>query len=289
MEILIVTGLSGAGKSQAINCLEDQGYYCIDNMPLELLKNFIDLSVANGEQTGKQINKIAIVVDIRSVNFQHDIKDNLSYLDDNGIEYKIIFLEASNSVLIRRFSETRRMHPITGNAATIADIEDERIKLKDIRRRADFIIDTSKMKAATLKNELMNILTEKYKEETFVINIMSFGFKNGIPINTDMVFDMRFIPNPYYVPSLKQSTGNSKKVREYVMKHIESQRFVKNLSKLINDIIPCYAREGKFNINLAFGCTGGKHRSVAMANEFYDIFTKQGKRVTIEHRDIKKK
>lgn len=285
MEFLIVTGLSGAGKSQAINSLEDQGYYCIDNMPLALMKNFVDLSLANGSN----IDKAAFVVDVRGAKFKLDIKQIIDELKELGINTKIIFLEASNAVLIRRFSETRRIHPVTGNSPTIDDIEHERETLKDIRAVADFIIDTSNMKTAKLKRELVSILSEEEREETFVINVMSFGFKHGIPITADMVFDMRFIPNPYYIANLKRATGNNKKVREYVMKHIESQIFVKNLSKLINGIIPCYAREGKFHINLAFGCTGGQHRSVAMANEFAELFTKQGRQVTLEHRDIKKR
>lgn len=285
MEFLIVTGLSGAGKSQAINSLEDQGYYCIDNMPLALMKNFVDLSLANGSN----IEKAAFVVDVRGAKFKLDIKQIIDELKELGINTKIIFLEASNAVLIRRFSETRRIHPVTGNSPTIDDIEHERETLKDIRAVADFIIDTSNMKTAKLKRELVSILSEEEREETFVINVMSFGFKHGIPITADMVFDMRFIPNPYYIANLKRATGNNKKVRAYVMKHIESQIFVKNLSKLINGIIPCYAREGKFHINLAFGCTGGQHRSVAMANEFAELFTKQGRQVTLEHRDIKKR
>ncbi len=285
MEFLIVTGLSGAGKSQAINCLEDQGYYCIDNMPLALMKNFIDVSI----NSGSAIDKAAFVVDVRGAKFKIDMKQSVEELRQVGIDTKIIFLEASNEILIRRFSETRRRHPVTGNSPTIEDLENEREVLKEIRGMADFIIDTSNMKNAKLKQELIKVLSEQGKEETFVINVMSFGFKHGIPITADMVFDMRFIPNPYYIANLKKATGNNQKVRNYVMKHIESQVFIKNLSKLINDIIPCYAREGKFHINLAFGCTGGQHRSVAMANEFSGIFTRRGREVTLEHRDIKKK
>lgn len=285
MEFLIVTGLSGAGKTQAVNCLEDQGYYCIDNMPLPLMRNFVDLTMSGGIG----IEKAAFVIDVRSVRFRVDIKTQLEELEELGIKTRIIFLEASNEVLVRRFSETRRIHPVTGNSPTVDDIERERELLKEIRDVADFVIDTSNMKTAKLKAELISVLSEENMEETFVINVMSFGFKHGLPINADMVFDMRFIPNPYYVPSLKMATGNSRKVRQYVMKHIESQLFVKNLAKLINVIIPCYAREGKYNINLAFGCTGGQHRSVAMANEFAELFTKQGRQVTLDHRDIKKK
>ncbi|MDD6919693.1 MAG: RNase adapter RapZ [Eubacteriales bacterium] len=285
MELLIVTGMSGAGKSQAIDCLEDQGYYCIDNMPFALVRNFIDLSVENGDK----LRKAAIVVDIRGAEFNTDWVEQLKSIRDRGIYYRVLFLEADTEVLIRRFSETRRVHPKSKQAVKVSDIEQEREFLAEIRDYADFVIDTSRMKGAQLKNELIKVLSEELVEETFVVNVMSFGFKHGIPINADMVFDMRFIKNPYYLSSLKKLTGNNKKIRDYVTSSIEAKRFIKNLSKLINDIIPCYQREGKFNINLAFGCTGGQHRSVAMANEFYDLFKKQEKQVTLEHRDIKKK
>lgn len=285
MEAVIITGMSGAGKSQAIECLEDQGYYCIDNMPPALIPNFISLSA--GDNTG--IDKAAFVVDIRGGEMFGNMKGALRSLEEFGVEYKVIFLEASDRVLVQRFNETRRVHPTTKKPATEEAIENERRSLKEIRDMADFIIDTSNMKTAKLKSELVDILNEEGAEETFVINVTSFGFKHGIPITADMVFDMRFIPNPYYVPSLKRSTGNSKKVRNFVMKQQVSQTFVKNLNRLINNIIPCYMKEGKFNLNIAFGCTGGQHRSVAMANEMADLFTLQGKQVTLSHRDIRKK
>jgi len=284
MESVIVTGLSGAGKSQVMECLEDQGYYCIDNMPPALIKNFVDLSMAEKNN----IEKAAFVVDIRGGEFFDDLQEALHDLDENGMEYKVIFLEASDEVLVRRYKETRRVHPLTKKTVTVQDIEKERDILSSVRNNADFVIDTSNMKTAKLKQELLNIFSSGELEETFVVNIMSFGFKNGIPITADMVFDMRFIPNPYYIPSLKRSTGNSKKVRKYVMRHLESRTFIKNLDRLINNIIPCYMREGKYNLNIAFGCTGGQHRSVAMANEFADLFRLQGKQVTLEHRDIRK-
>ncbi|MEG0392748.1 MAG: RNase adapter RapZ, partial [Anaerovoracaceae bacterium] len=277
MKIVIITGMSGAGKSQAIECLEDQGYYCIDNMPPALIKNFIHLAMT--KDSG--IDRAAFVVDIRGGEVFGGFMEAVAALNQDGLEYKVLFLEASDEALVRRFNETRRVHPMTKRAATIADIQKEREVLKGIRDRADFIIDTSNMKTAKLKRELIEVFSDQKKEEAFVINIMSFGFKNGIPLTADMVFDMRFIPNPYYVPSLKRATGNSKKVRNYVMKHQEAITFVKNLDRLINSIIPCYMREGKFHLNVAFGCTGGQHRSVSMANEFAERFELQGKHVTL--------
>ncbi len=285
MQVIFITGMSGAGKSQAVGCLEDIGYYCVDNMPPSLIQNFISLAL--NEKTG--IDKVAFVVDIRGGEFLADAKESLSYLKDANVDCKILFLEASDEALVHRFNETRRVHPLTRKTATVDDIEKEREMLSDLRSHADYVIDTSNMKSAKLKSEIVSLLSGESQEETFVVNVMSFGYKFGLPITADMVFDMRFIPNPFYVPSMKRLTGNSKKVRTYVMKFQESRTFVKNLNRLINAIIPCYMREGKYNLNIAFGCTGGQHRSVAMANEIYDLFTLQGKQVTIDHRDIKRK
>ena len=285
MDVVIITGMSGAGKSQAIDCLEDRGYYCIDNMPPELIQNFFEL--VRDKSAG--IEKTAFVIDVRGGSFVDGFESAMAKLDEKEIKYRIIFLEASNRVLVRRFNETRRVHPATKKPATLKDIENERAALAKIRKKADFVIDTSGMKAAQLKQELVEVLTDEHQEEAFVINIMSFGYKHGIPVSADMVFDMRFIPNPFYLSSLRRSTGNSKKVRDYVMKQIVTQRFVKDLDEMVNNIIPAYMREGKYNLNIAFGCTGGQHRSVAMANEFAERFERQGKQVTLEHRDIKRK
>lgn len=284
MEVILITGMSGAGKSQAINCLEDKNYYCVDNMPPALVDNF--MSLANAKGAG--IDKVAFVVDVLDDVFG-GFDEALEHLKDNDTSYKVIFLEASDEVLLRRYSETRRVYPRTKKTATIEDIRQERKDLKKIREKADFIIDTSSMKTAQFKKKLLEVLADEYKEETFVINVMSFGYKYGMPMSADMVFDMRFIPNPFYVPSLKKLTGNSKKVRNFVMKHLVTQMFVKDLDSLVNNIIPCYMKEGKFNLNIAFGCTGGQHRSVAMANEFAERFELQDKQVTLEHRDIKRK
>lgn len=284
MNIVIITGMSGAGKTQAMACLEDQGYYCIDNMPPALIKSFVNLSQAQGGP----IDKAAFVIDIRGAGFSMDLKDILEDLAGLGASFKVIFLEADNQVLVRRYNETRRNHPMSKGSPTVEDIEKERQSLAGIRDMSDFIIDTSNMKTANLKTELVSILQDESREESFVINIMSFGFKNGIPISADMVFDMRFLPNPFYLKSLKHATGNNKKVQHYVMKRLEAQMFKKNLAKLINGLIPSYYREGKFHLNLAFGCTGGQHRSVVMANEFDKLFRRQGFQVTLEHRDLKK-
>lgn len=281
MEAVIITGLSGAGKSQAVNCLEDLGYYCIDNMPPALIKNFITLAM----KERSSIEKVAFVIDIRGGEFFEEIEPCLKDLKMRGINYKILFLEASDEVLIRRFNETRRQHPLSEGGETLSGVDRERKILKGIRSIADFVIDTSNMKAVKLRKEINDIFT-KGEDIGFIINIFSFGFKHGIPLEADMVFDMRFIPNPYYVPSLKKLTGNSKKIQDYVLKFPESRSFIENVDKMINEMIPCYIREGKFHLNLAFGCTGGQHRSVTMANVFVKKFKEQGLRITIEHRDL---
>ena len=284
MQTVIITGLSGAGKSQAMEGLEDQGYYCINNMPPALIADFINLAMT--PESG--IEKAAFVVDIRGGEIFGGFQEAMEVMEAYSIDVKVLFLEATNDTLLRRFDATRRVHPVTHKAATEEAIEAEREKLKFLRSAADFVIDTSGMKTAQLKEEIREILEDRTKEETFVINIMSFGFKYGIPVTADMVFDMRFIPNPFYVPTLKRLTGNNKKIRDYVGKYYVTQSFVKNLDRLINGTIPGYMQEGKWHLNVAFGCTGGHHRSVAMANEFYERFKKQGKQVTLEHRDIKK-
>jgi len=279
---VIVTGLSGAGKTQAIICLEDLGYYCIDNMPPALVKNFISLTAH--EKSG--IEKAAFVIDIRGGAFFSDIKPCLDDLKNMGISYRLVFLEASDEALIRRFNETRRTHPLSGGFSLTAGIQKEKEALSEIRSIADFIIDTSNMKSMRLREEIIQIFTTEKKVSAFTINIESFGFKNGLPLDADMVFDVRFIPNPYYVSALRKLTGNNRKVRQYVMKFPESGNFVGKIEALINEMIPCYIREGKYHLNLAFGCTGGRHRSVSIANEFADIFNIQGRRTVVMHRDI---
>lgn len=281
MEAVIVTGLSGAGKSQAANCLEDLGYYCIDNMPPSLIKNFMMLAI----NQKSSIEKAAFVIDIRGGEFFDEINPCLQDLKLMGLDYRILFLEASDEALIRRFNETRRQHPLSAGGENLLGISREREVLASIRSISNFVIDTSNMKAAKLREEI-KALFGRGEEATFVLNLFSFGFKHGIPLEADMVLDVRFIPNPYYVPSLKKLTGNSKKIQDYVLKFPETQSFISTVEKMLNEMIPCYIREGKYHLNLAFGCTGGQHRSVTMANVFAEKFKEQGIRITIDHRDL---
>lgn len=282
MDMIIVTGLSGAGKSQAINCMEDLGYYCIDNMPPALIKNFMDL-IMHDKVT---IEKAAFTIDIRGGEFFDDLKSILDELKKSGLKFKIMFLEASDEVLIRRFNETRRTHPLACAGNTLEGITRERERLLEIRTISDYIIDTSSMKTAQLNEEIKKLLLSKEENPSFTISIQSFGYKYGIPLDADMVFDMRFIPNPYYLKSMRKLTGNSEKVSSYVMKFPETQDFLHTVHDLIDRLIPCYAREGKFHLVLAFGCTGGQHRSVAVANEVSRRFLEEGKRVITVHRDL---
>lgn len=282
MQFVIVTGLSGAGKSQAINCLEDLGYFCIDNLPPALIKDFIQLRI----QDKVKISKAAFVVDIRGGEFFDDLVESLSDLNKAGMDYKILFLEASDQVLLRRYKETRRTHPLSEFGLIQDGIEAERERLSDIRKQADYIVDTSDMKASRLNEEIRRLFLSDEGAAAFNITIKSFGYKNGIPLDADMVIDMRFLPNPFYLSSLKKLTGNNRKVKDYVIGKPEAKDFVDKMHGLICDLIPLYMREGKPNLVLAFGCTGGQHRSVAMANIFTDLFQKEGIRVLTIHRDL---
>ena len=283
MEVVMITGLSGAGKTKAADWFEDKGYYCIDNMPPALIKNFIDLAM-----TGKRkIQKAAFVVDIRGGQFFGDLKETIISLEDDiNIDFKILFIEASDEALIRRFNEARRTHPLAASLMTREAIQIEREELAELRSHANYVIDTSSLKVAEMNSELDKLFGSKTKKASFVLNLMSFGYKHGIPADADWVIDVRFIPNPYYVSSLKKLTGNNKKVAQYVMKQDITKEFVNRFHEIIARLLPCYVKEGKYSLTIAFGCTGGQHRSVALANEFYKIFTAEGWRVTLEHREL---
>ncbi|MBR2748356.1 MAG: RNase adapter RapZ [Firmicutes bacterium] len=283
MDITIITGLSGAGKTKACDWFEDKGYYCIDNIPPTLIKNFIELSM-----TGKKkIQKAAFVVDVRGGAFFNDLKNviaELKAMDD--INVKIVFIEASDQVLIRRYNETRRMYPVINGPVTRDAIANEREILSEIREQADYIIDTSRTKVADFNAAMEKIFSQGKEKRTFVVNIFSFGFKNGIPTEADWVVDTRFIPNPFYVNSLKKLTGNNKKVESYVLRHSVTTTFINRYMEIMRIIIPHYIKEGKYSLTIAVGCTGGHHRSVVIANEFARLFREEGMRVTLEHRDL---
>jgi len=279
MDLIIVTGLSGAGKSQAVHCLEDIGYYCVDNMPPRLMKTFIQLTKDNGS-----FSKVALVMDVRGGQFFDDLDDGLLELDEEGIRYKLMFLEATTAVILRRYKETRRSHPMAPDGDIRAGIEREREKLAEFKKRADIVLDTSALKTADLNTAIKRVLGVEALD-SFTLNVMSFGFKNGVPQEADWVFDVRFLLNPFYVPALKGLTGRNQKVKKYVLSGPDAEKFAGRITGLVMDLIPSYIREGKYNLTLAVGCTGGRHRSVVMAEEIARRLEENGRHAVIKHRD----
>ncbi len=281
MELIIITGLSGAGKSQAVNCMEDLGYYCVDNMPPTLINEFIELA----ESGGAGIDKAAFVVDIRQGKFLDDLRDSLESFAKQGREFKVMFLEASDAALIRRYQETRRAHPLD-KISVQAGIDEERERLADVKAKASYVIDTSSYKIADLNEEIKQLLSPGLKEESFSITIESFGYKHGVPGEVDWVIDARFITNPFYLASLKSLTGNNMKVRDFVMRHELARELVDRMTALVEVLAPGYIKEGKYSLKMAVGCTGGRHRSVAISNELADRLRAAGKHVVVIHRDL---
>ena len=283
MEVVIITGLSGAGKTKAADWFEDRDYYCIDNMPPALIKNFIDLAMTGS----RKIEKAAFVIDIRGGQFLGGIEGIVGELtEDPRLDLKILYIEASDESLVRRYKENRRVHPLSMAPISKEIIHQERDMLTGLRGQATYIIDTSFLKVAEFNSQLDSLFNSGKEKESFLINIQSFGFKKGVPQEADIIMDVRFIPNPYYVPSLKHLTGNNKKVSQYVLKHDVTREFVESMHTMLSRLIPCYVKEGKYSLRIAFGCTGGQHRSVAVANEMARIFREEGRRVTLEHREL---
>jgi len=284
MRFVIVTGLSGAGKTQAIRSLEDLGFFCVDNMPPTLIPKFAEVCF----QTEGKIDKVALVIDIRGGKFFDDLFESLKYLKEQGYNYEILYLDASDEILIKRFKESRRKHPLAPDGRIINGISMERNKLREVMDRADNIINTSKLSTRELREEMTKIYaTEGQLETELMVTVLSFGFKYGIPVDSDLVFDVRFLPNPYYIPELKPFSGNDKQVSDYVLSFPETGVFVEKLEDMLKYLIPHYIKEGKRQLIISIGCTGGRHRSVTIANEIYSKLKNDGSKVTIEHRDIK--
>lgn len=283
MKAVIITGVSGAGRSRAADWFEDQGYYCVDNMPPALIMPFMEL----GRGKTETLDRVAFVTDIRSKKFFHALEETITEIKTTtDIELTVVFMEASTKSIVKRYSETRRNHPMTGGVATVKTVDEEKELLKPIRDLSDIIIDTTSLKVAGLYEELNKRILGGVTEGTFTLNICSFGFKYGIPTEADMILDMRFLQNPYYVPSLKKLTGNNRKIQEYVFKSGLAEEYMNSLEKTIETSIPGFIKEGKYHLNVAFGCTGGHHRSVAMANECAERFKAKGMRVVLSHRDL---
>jgi UPF0042 nucleotide-binding protein len=287
MEFLILTGMSGAGKSTALKMIEDMGYFCVDNLPIALIEKFAELAYL--PESG--LHKVALGVDVRSGSGQRfeELQKVFEQLTHNGIRYEILFLDADDSVLIKRYKETRRIHPLAPMERIATGIAQEREKLVFLKEQADYIINTSHLLTRELKVQLDKILIQKEDYRSLNITILSFGFKYGIPTDSDLVFDVRFLPNPYYIDELKQMTGNDAKVHDYVMQFHEARAFLDKVTDLLKFLIPNYISEGKSQLVISVGCTGGKHRSVTLANELYVRLSEQKEYgLKIEHRDITK-
>ncbi|WP_041285757.1 RNase adapter RapZ [Desulfoscipio gibsoniae] len=280
--MVIVTGLSGAGKSQALRCLEDMGYFCVDNLPPTLIPKFAELCA----QTDRGINNIALVVDIRGGEFFQALSEVLEQLEQCDIAYEILFLEASDEVLVRRYKESRRRHPLGTHGEVLRNIREERVLLEEIRGRADKIIDTSNLKPQQLKGKLVDLFGSDGASYQLLITVISFGFKYGIPLDSDLVIDVRFLPNPYYDPAMRPLSGNDPVVRDFVFNSPVTTKFMNKFTDLVEFLIPCYIDEGKTTLMIAIGCTGGMHRSVALANHLGEILRGKEYRVTVSHRDI---
>ena len=286
MRCVIVTGMSGAGKSTALKMLEDMGYFCVDNLPVPLIPKMADLLVV----PGTEINKAALGVDIQSGQSFRELEKVLEELDQTGMKYEILYLESSEDVLIKRYKETRRFHPLSGkNGRVDQGIKEERKRLSFLKERADYLIDTSHMLTRELRAELTKIFVQNKEYKNLYISVLSFGFKYGIPADCDLVFDVRFLPNPYYIEELRPMSGNDREVREYVMNNEKAREFLVKLTEMIKFLIPNYIQEGKTQLVIGIGCTGGKHRSVTLANELYEALKEnENYGIRIEHRDIGK-
>ncbi|MGL5378911.1 RNase adapter RapZ [Clostridium sp.] len=283
MRFIIVTGLSGAGKTEATRSLEDMGYFCVDNLPPKLLPKFAEACV----QSQGKIDKVALVIDIRGGVFFDDLFESLNYLKNKEFKYEILFLDSSDEVLVKRFKEARRSHPLSPGGRVITGINEERTRLREVKDRADIIIDTSKYAIRDLREEMnKNYGDAKQPEKQLSVTVLSFGFKYGIPVDSDLVFDVRFIPNPFYIPELKPFSGNDEPVKKYVLEQEETKGFIKRADDMLDFLIPNYKKEGKRQLIISIGCTGGRHRSVAITNELYSKLLERGYNVTAEHRDI---
>jgi UPF0042 nucleotide-binding protein len=285
VRLVIVTGMSGAGKTQALKMLEDMGFYCVDNLPIPLIETFAELTLSN--QGG--IRNAAMGIDIRS---GEDLSVLNRIFDDwsrKRVPFEILFLDAGDETLIKRYKETRRAHPLAAGGRIDSGIEKERVKLGFLKEEADFIIDTSRLLTKELRQELEKIFVNRESYRNLYITILSFGFKYGIPSDADLVFDVRFLPNPYYAEDLRPKTGEEKEVRDYVMQHGTAALFLDKLNDMLEFLIPNYVLEGKNQLVIAIGCTGGKHRSVTIARSVYDRFkSREEFGIKIEHRDIDK-
>lgn len=284
MRFVIITGISGAGKNSVLKILEDAEYFCVDNLPIQLIPKMAQLTF----REAKIVKNVALGVDVRSGDGLEELTGVLKEMDDQHFEYEILFLECATEVLIKRYKETRHNHPLAGKGRVEDAIEEERRRTSFLKQRADYIIDTTHLLVRDLKTEIDKIFVNNSEYNNFYLTILSFGFKYGIPTDSDLVFDVRFLPNPYYIPELKPKSGNDKEVFEYVMACKEAQLFLDKLEDMLNFLIPNYILEGKNQLVVSIGCTGGKHRSVTLANAITKRLADCNFGVKVEHRDVEK-
>lgn len=284
LRLVVISGLSGAGKSNALKCFEDLGFFCIDNLPPQLLPKLVDLCT----QSGSEINKLALGVDIRERGFLRDFETILNDLIKNGYPIEIVYLDARDEVLVRRFSETRRPHPLAQDRPVIEGIKLEREKLKWLWEEATLIIDTSDLNIHQLKGEIYRHFLERERAKKIIVNVISFGFKYGVPYDIDMLFDIRFLPNPNFISSLKPLTGKDKEVEEYLFSTPQTTLFLEKLFQFIDFLMSQYTQEGRYYLNIGIGCTGGRHRSVFVAEALERHMKGMGFETTLRHRDIER-
>lgn len=283
MEFCIVSGLSGAGKSRVANILEDLDFYCVDNMPVVLMPIFAELCIA----TKGRYDKVALVTDVRGSKGFDELFAALDKLQEMGVEHKILFVEASDPVILKRYKETRRRHPLDPDGKSVEEaIRQERALLAPVRARASFIVDTSEYSLSQLQHRITELFAEKAPQRGLHVNVVSFGFKYGLPGDADLVFDVRFLPNPYYVPELTKLSGLDAPVRDWLFDHAQTKEFMAKLTDLIGYLLPQYAEEGKHSLVIAVGCTGGHHRSVAVAEAVAAFAAGQGYATDCRHRDV---
>ncbi|HHW18747.1 MAG TPA: RNase adapter RapZ [Firmicutes bacterium] len=282
--VIIITGLSGAGKSQALKTLEDLGYFCVDNLPPSLIPTFIQLCT----QAREPIRKIAMVVDIRGGEFFRDLSDALNEVRKSGLKPLILFLEADDDTLVRRFKETRRRHPLSPQGGILEGIREERLKLRDIKSQASIIMDTSDLSPSEFRKKLLDVVSKQAKIEKLLITIITFGFKHGLPLDADLVFDVRFLPNPHYVDALRPLTGLDPEVSKYVLEAPLTRKFLSEFERFLDFLLPNYIEEGKSHLTIAIGCTGGRHRSVVIAEVLKAHLESRDHVVVVEHRDIER-
>jgi len=284
IQILIITGLSGAGKSNAMKVFEDLGFFCVDNLPPALVPKFAELCLSSDGR----IRRAALSIDVRGGEFFDDLFTSLAHLEEMGFEYQILFLDASDEVLVRRFEETRRKHPLAQAGGILEGIRAERQRLQAVKEQADKFIDTSTLSVHDLRQEIMDAFVRGGREGILTVGVVSFGYKYGIPLDADLMFDCRFLPNPHYVEALRPLPGESPEVRRFVLSQPPTQEFIRRLHEMMDYLLPQYVEEGKAHLTVAIGCTGGKHRSVVLADELSAYLKDRGYKVNLRHRDVRK-